>query len=317
MDYPKIECLQKNKGFFLRRNLVNMKEKLIGLVEKSLKEPQSSLFVGILFGQERLFSKDFEKNIRIAGVSHIVAASGYNVTILLIVLNSIFKFLPKKVRIILSIAIIWCFCLLSGVSPSIVRACIMASISLMGILLGRKNSIHITFLLCIFVFVVFKPKILLDVGFQLSVFATCGLIYLLPSITKSLKITGEGFLKDTVLTTISCTLTTLPISILTFKTFSLWSVLANTLILPVVESTMLFGTLAMIFSSRFLYLVVHLQLKYVETVVNLIGNSEFGYWDVQSGKWFVITLIIFLLLFCIYFYPVDDESTNYYLKIYS
>lgn len=318
MEYPKMECENFSKKYILRRWLVDLKQKVIKNVEKYLNEPQSSLFVGILMGEDRLFSGSFDSYIRIAGISHIVAASGYNVTILLIVLNSFLRFLPKRLRIAISIMLIWCFCLLSGVSASIVRACIMASITLVGLLWGRKGSIHVVFFLCIFIFVLFNPKIVFDVGFQLSCCATGGLIYLLPSITNALKISSkEGFFVDTVLTTISCTITTLPISIFTFQTFSMWSVVANTLVLPVIESTMLFGALGLVLSSHFLMYVVNLQLKYVEIVVQLIGSSGFGYWNLVDGGVISVCIAIFIVLFCIYFYPVGDEGSNYYLKIYS
>jgi len=318
MEYPKMECENFSKKYILRRWLVDLKQKVIINVEKYLNEPQSSLFVGILMGEDRLFSGSFDSYIRIAGISHIVAASGYNVTILLIVLNSFLRFLPKRMRIAISIMLIWCFCLLSGVSASIVRACIMASITLVGLLWGRKGSIHVVFFLCIFIFVLFNPKIVFDVGFQLSCCATGGLIYLLPSITNALKISSkEGFFVDTVLTTISCTITTLPVSIFTFQTFSMWSVIANTLVLPIIETTLLFGVGGLLLSSPFLMSIVNLQLKYVEIVVQLIGSSGFGYWDLVDGRVISICIAIFIVLFCIYFYPVGDEGSNYYLKIYS
>lgn len=318
MEYPEMECGNFDKKYLPRRWLVSLKQKIIKKVEKYLNEPQSSLFAGILMGENRLFSESFGSYVRIAGVSHILAASGYNVTILLIVLNSFLRFLPKKLRIIISLGLIWCFCLLSGVSASIVRACIMASITLIGLLWGRRGSIHVVFFLCIFIFILFDPKIIFDVGFQLSCCATGGLIYVLPSITNAFKIASkEGFFAETVLTTISCTITTLPISIFTFETFSIWAVVANTLILPVIESTMLLGTLGLIFSSYFLMYVVNLQLKYVEIVVELIGSSGVGYWDLVDGKGISIIMAIGIVLFCIYFYPVGDEDSNYYLKIYS
>ena len=318
MEYPKIECKSVSKKYILRRSLVDLKQKIVKSVEKYLNEPQSSLFVGILMGENRLFSESFGSYVRIAGISHIVAASGYNVTILLIVLNSFLKFLPKKLRIGISLAIIWCFCLLSGVSASIVRACIMASISLIGLFWGRKGSIHVVFFLCIFIFILFDPKIVFDVGFQLSCCATGGLIYLLPSITNALKISSkEGFFVDTVLTTIGCTITTLPVSIFTFQTFSMWSVIANTLVLPIIETTLLFGVGGLLLSSPFLMSIVNLQLKYVEIVVQLIGSSGFGYWDLVDGRGISVCIAIFIVLFCIYFYPVGDEGSNYYLKIYS
>ena len=321
MEYPEITCTEERKGWGIQNILIDFKENLIEKIQWKLNEPQSSLLMGIMFGQDRLFSEKFEKNIRIAGVSHIVAASGYNITILILASSKLFAFLPFRARFPINMILIWGFCILSGLSPSILRACIMTTIVLCGTLLGRKNTIHVTLPLATFIFVLIDPRIVFDVGFQLSVMATFGLIYLQPSLANIVKkITKRdiGFVNDTILTTLSCTLTTLPITIMTFKTLSVWSILANCMILPVIESTMLLGVLAMVLGSIIFYEIINVQLMYFELVVNYIGSLNFGYWEFETVSfWIPIVIMAAILIFCIYSYPVDNEHSNYYLKICS
>jgi competence protein ComEC len=321
MEYPEIICTEAREGFVLQNILIDFKEKLIEKIQWKLNEPQSSLLMGIMFGQDRLFSEKFEKNIRIAGVSHIVAASGYNITILILASSKLLVFLPFKARFPINITLIWGFCILSGLSPSILRACIMTTIVLCGTLFGRKNTIHVTLPLATLIFVLINPRIVFDVGFQLSVMATFGLIYLQPSLASIVKkITKKetGFVNDTLLTTLSCTLTTLPITIMTFKTLSVWSILANCMILPVIESTMLLGVLAMVFGSIIFYEIINVQLMYFELVVNYIGSLNSGYWEFETVSFRIpIVVMTAIIIFCIYLYPVDNEHSNYYLKICS
>ncbi len=321
MEFPEIECTEQREGWVVQNTLIDFKEKLIEKIQWKLNEPQSSLLMGILFGQDRLFSEEFEKNVRIAGVSHIVAASGYNITILILASSKLLSFLPFKIRFPINMILIWGFCILSGLSPSILRACIMTTIVLCGTLLGRKNTIHVTLPLATLIFALIDPKIVFNVGFQLSVVATLGLIYLQPSlarITKKILKRDIGFVNDTLLTTLSCTLTTLPITIITFKTLSVWSILANCMILPVIESTMLLGVLALVSGSILFYEIINVQLMYFELVVNYIGNMDWGYWEFQSvHAWIPIVIAAAIIFFCIYSYPVKDESSNYYLKICS
>jgi hypothetical protein len=52
-------------------------------------------------------------------------------------------------------------------------------------------------------------------------------------------------------------------------------------------------------------------------VVQLIGSSGFGYWNLVDGRWISIFLVVIILIFCIYYYPVGDENSNYYLKVFS
>lgn len=327
MEFPEMECSGEREGFFLQNILVDFKQKLNKIISENLKEPQSSLMMGIIFGQDRLFSEKFDDNVRMAGVSHIVAASGYNITILILAGSKLLKFLPLKLRLSLLLFLIWGFCILSGLSPSIVRACIMTSIALIAMILGKKNTIHISLPLAAFIFVLIDPKIVFNVGFQLSVVATLGLVYLQPALSniwKKLFKKSSGFVEDTLLTTLSCTLTTLPITIYTFGTVSIWAVIANCLILPVIESTMFLGIFGLVFSntipllSALLFEASNIQLKYFELVVNLIGKVGWGYWELEKVEIIIpIVMCVFLILLCIYFYPVEDESHNFYLKISS
>jgi competence protein ComEC len=327
MEFPEIDCSGKREGFVLQNILVDFKQKLNNIISQNLKEPQSSLMMGIIFGQDRLFSEKFDSNVRMAGVSHIVAASGYNITILILAGSKLLKFLPLKIRLFLLLFLIWGFCILSGLSPSIVRACIMTSIALVAMILGKKNTIHISLPLAAFIFVLIDPKIVFNVGFRLSVVATLGLVYLQPALSniwKKVFKKSNGFVEDTLLTTLSCTLTTLPITIYTFGTVSIWAVVANCLILPVVESTMFLGIFGLISLKLFPLLSVllfeasNIQLKYFELVVNLIGKVGWGYWELEKvGIIIPIVMCVLLIFLSIYFYPVEDESHNFYLKISS
>lgn len=327
MDNPKIFCKKiedERRGNFLKNSLVDLKTKLIEKIDSVLNEPQSSLLAGILFGQKRLFSRSFEEAARVSGVSHIVAASGYNVTILSIAINKLFFFLPKRWKLIASLIVIWIFAILSGFSASIVRACMMGSVSIIALFFGRSNSVHVALPFVAFLFVLFNPFALSDVGFLLSISAVFGLVYIMPILVSlKEKVTKRyAFLDDFVLPTLSCTLSTLPLSVFTFKTFSIWSVPVNTLVLPVVESTMLFGFLALLFQkifSPFSYIffsVVNVQLKYFELVVSFVQKLNFGQVSLSDTTSRIVSLV---LLFCfvvliIFFYPIKNEKYNHYLK---
>jgi len=311
------------EGNVVKNFLIDLKNSLIEKIDSSLHEHSSSLLAGILFGQDRRLEKSFDERTRITGVSHITAASGYNITILVIAVNKLLFFLPKKMKILFSMGIIWCFALLSGLSSSIIRACIMSSLSLIAIFFGRESVVHITTPLVCFIFVIFDPLIILDVGFALSVSAILGLTYILPIFEQ-----GKGsrlklqFLSDYVFPTLSCTISTLPVSVLNFKTLSLWSLPVNAVILPIVEGTMLWGVLSLLFYeiheglSQFLFTVVDLQLKFFEYVVNLVGGLGIGYWELSCQISTFVSICIFSVIFLlvIYFYPIENEQYNYYLK---
>jgi competence protein ComEC len=193
------------------------------------------------------------------------------------------------------------------------------------LLLGKNNSIHISIPFAAAVFVFVNPVIIFDVGFQLSILATLGLVYLAPSlenIFKEKNFIQKAFVKEYLLTTLSCTLATLPVSISTFGTFSIWSVFANILILPAVESTMLFGVLGIVLGtviqdiSRFFYLLTYIQLKYFELVVYLIQSFGFGIFEISGIMKNIIVILTSVCLFflVLIYYPINNDGYNYYLK---
>ncbi len=259
-----------------------------------------------------------------AGLSHIVAASGYNVTILVVATEKIFFFLPKKSRVIVGLIVIWLFAILSGLSSSIVRACIMGSISLLAIIFGRSNTVHVAIPLASALFVVAQPLIVFDVGFLLSISAVLGLTYILPILLDlKAKVTKKfQFVDDNILPTLSCTLGTLPISILTFNTFSIWAVPSNTIILPIIDTTMFLGVLGIVAWNIFkplsyiFFTITNMQLKYFEFVVNLIHSLNWGQFEFSGGasKFVSLTFLLITILFIIYLYPIENEQYNYYLK---
>jgi len=316
--------LEKHRS--LKSVLYDIKKTLIQKLEKNMVEPQVSLLAGIIFGENRVFSEKFEQYLRNSGTNHIVAASGYNVTILILMVNKLFKFLNKKYKDILSLLVIWLFCIMSGMSASITRASIMGSFTLLSSFLGRYHSIHRTFVMGIWLFVFISPAVVFDIGFQLSVAATLGLIYLSPSIKDFLKkkrVKNSEFFEEHMLSTISCTLFTLPVLVLNFGTFTCISILANVLILPVLESTMLWGVLGLLFSfisnsiSKIFFAVSFVQLKYFEIVVTKLGNLDFLTFELNGNRKMIISIIVTVILFffVIKKYPVKNEAFNYYFRL--
>lgn len=315
---------RRRGGYALRNKLVDVKEKLIGRIDSILLEPRSSFLIGMLFGEERLFQDDFENAVRISGASHLVSASGYNITIIVLIVNRALFFLPKKIKILFGFITIWLFAIFSGFSTSIVRACIMNSLSLVALFWGRGNTINISLPFTAALFVFFQPLIILNAGFLLSISATLGLFYILPillavkkKITKNFR-----FIESYLLPTMSCTLSTLPISLLTFKTFSIWAVPVNMLSLPIMEDIMLWGLLSVLMYnihrpfSSFILLVIDLKLSYFEYIVRFVEKFNFGVWDLVNSVEIPFSLLFFVILFLlvIYYYPVEHEKYNYYLK---
>jgi competence protein ComEC len=221
-------------------------------------EPEASLMAGILLGEEKGIPAATWQAFRDTGTAHIVAISGFNIS----VLSGVLALLAGKVlgrrRGALAAALgIGLYTILVGAEAPVVRAALMGGVALLGAQLGRQqvgvNSLGFVAVLM----TIFNPNILWDVGFQLSFMATLGLVlyagplqagfqrisqpYLPASVLRPVSIAVSEYL----LLTLAAQLTTLPVMLYHFRRFSLISVLANPLVLPAQPPAMLMGGLAL------------------------------------------------------------------------
>ncbi|MBD3329659.1 DUF4131 domain-containing protein [Candidatus Dojkabacteria bacterium] len=327
LNYAEVDCSGLGReGNQVRNLLYDLKMAVVLEIQRRLPEPQAGLLIGILIGENRIFEDSFEESLRISGTTHIIAASGYNITLIVLMVNKVAFFLKKRLRLLISIICIWAFCLLSGFSASIVRAGIMSTISIIGLLFGYKGEIHSILPLTAFVYALINVRIFFDVGFQLSLAATAGLVYLSPIVEMAVEplkqipgLIGSFWtlvFSTEVVSTISCTISTLPISVLTFGQFSIISVICNMLVLPVLEDTMFIGVIAFLITivwgtlGEFMYLVVWAQLKYFELVVRFFGDIDLVSFD-MTGEWsrILINILIGLIaILTVSFYAEGEDG---------
>ena len=222
----------------------------------------AALASGLLLGERAEFTDEFEEAMRNSGTTHIVALSGYNIAILVVVISGIFSYLwNRRIAFYLSLLIIPGFVIMTGASPSVIRAGIMGLILLLAENQSRPYSPRNAIVLTALGMVLFNPRIGVDdVGFQLSFAALIGIIYLYPFLEKKFNIQSAGFLswKKNALQTASAQIAVLPIILSTFGFFSPVALVSNVLILEFIPITMLitFVTIILGFVSFHLSLVI-------------------------------------------------------------
>ncbi|MDP3954593.1 MAG: ComEC/Rec2 family competence protein [bacterium] len=259
MRYPKIEIVEKGVARFDLSGHQSLWEKFItpvfgqifkfkksfeDSIARSVSEPNASYISGILLGSRSQIPEDLKNDFAITGTTHILAISGYNITIVGAIVAGFFMlFMRRQKAFWLTVLGIIVFTILTGAQASVVRASIMGVLILLAQSAGRFYSIRnsIAFAGALMVFA--NPLVLrFDVGFQLSFMATLGLIYLAPLIEPYFKkIPAKYALRETAVMTISAQLMVLPLLIFYFKNISLVSLPANILILPMVPFNMLLG----------------------------------------------------------------------------
>lgn len=302
MDYPKISFVKNSDGLFLAV-VKPIRQKIITVFDKTLPNDLSGLMLGIVFGIKQNLSKDFLDNLKTAGVMHVIAASGMNVTMTAGFVFYLFSLIfRRQLAVFLSILGVLFYAILAGFEASIVRASIMGIIAFSSQILGKQQYGFYALLLTGFVMLFISPKYLFDIGFKLSFAATLGILFI-PGVFARL----QNALSDNFLTTISAQIATIPIILASFGTYSLWSVIANTLVLWTVPFLMILGGIAALIAfvfepaaTIFLYLCLPLLLYFEKTVTffgALKGNIALESLPWQFGAAYYSFLASFLLLY--------------------
>jgi competence protein ComEC len=250
-DFPVLEKLETGRGNGFSSFLFKVKRAFIEKVNATTREPHAALLAGILIGARSGLPADLADDFRRAGISHIIALSGYNITVVsaMIINFLIFLRLRRQYAFWFSIAGIFCFVVMTGMSASVVRAGIMGVIVLLSRQLGQITKIRNIIMITFVVMVIIDPLVWKDVGFQLSFAATIGLVCLSNRVLKYFLWVPERFAcRENVSSNAAAILATLPITVFYFKKFSLVALAVNFLVLPAIPLIMLLGFVQVILS---------------------------------------------------------------------
>lgn len=215
---------------------------------RSLPEPESSLAAGLLLGGEGRLPDSVRDDFRTAGLAHIVAVSGYNISIIAgyFLLLGIACFLPRRQAALLAFVATISFVFVSGAPPSAIRAVGMAGALVLSWWLGRRYASVWAILFAASLMLLWNPLLLRhDLGFLLSFLATLGIALLSPVFQRAVSSIRYGkFFAEALLLTVAAELFILPVLFMNFGTFSFMTFPANALLLPLVPVAMLLSFLA-------------------------------------------------------------------------
>lgn len=302
MRYPKIEIISHNNGNFIKSTLFFLKEKFLSKMNLVIREPESLLMGGLILGEKSSFNEALRQSFVDTGTIHIVALSGYNVTIVSEWIMKIFSFssFPKNFGIGAGIVTILLFVLMTGGSSTAIRAGIMASLALFARVIGRNYDVSRALIIAGVLMILINPFILVfDVSFQLSFIATVAVIFFAPKIEKYfLWITPRFKLRDIISVTCAAYIFVLPFILYKMGNLSLVALPANALILPFIPLTMIFGFLTgfagiiSYFLSVPIGLLSQFFLYYELSVINFFSNIPFAALSIPNFP-FVLVVIIY------------------------
>ncbi len=242
-SFPQFTDVQPSNEVSMVGMLLWFKQFLIDRLHQIVGEPHASFLSGLLFGGGSSLSDDLQTDFSKTGTSHILAASGFNVSLFSVAFLG--WILTTKLRrnqaLGLAGLMLVIYMLIAGATPAIVRATLMASLILVQHLVRREPSRLNLLLIAASLMLVVNPRILLDdPGFQLSFVATIGILYLVPKWIERFEFLPEVYgLRESFVASLVASLCTLPIILWHFGTISFSAPFVNMLVLPLVPYAML------------------------------------------------------------------------------
>ena len=271
-------------------------------IRSLVPEPEVNLGLSYLLGMKSGLPEDLNENLRMVGLTHIVVASGAHLSILVGLARKVFGKLSRFAGLFFSIGFVMFFMCMVGWTPSILRAGVMAILSLITWYCGRKMAPWRMILIAMAFTLMLNPMFLINLGWLLSFASYAGIMILGPKLIKFFYgIKKPGFIGSMILVTVSATLMTLPISLYFFGTLSLISVLANLLILPTLSVAMgcvfMVGVVAGITGIE--QLVGFIATKILDfhiMVIELFGGMKEFMIEIESYQVWVFGLYLIILL---------------------
>lgn len=249
------------------------------------------LFAGFLYGERKL-SAQTKEEVRRAGLTHLVAVSGGNVTMLFLALSRVLKPLrwSKRRRCIALTFALGLFVLLVSPQAPVMRAAVMATLILLAPLVGRIPDTKHLLLVAAVAFTIWRPEsMLFDPSFILSFLAMLGLFTYGANIGEWIEErTRSSFLGELVGSTLGATLLTTPYSMWAFGNASAIGIIANLFAVPLVPWTLVAGSLALVFPLPPFVFFAELILRATLGIAHLSALVPFGAWSrVIVSPWFM------------------------------
>ena len=236
---------------------------------------QSAILTAFVTGSKESIGKSTKETFRSSGAAHLLALSGLHVGILFMILNRItalfsLTLAARRIRVLVVVGCTAAFLTITGFIPSLARAIIMAAICSIAKVWGYRIARAETLVITAFLLICYNPQVVASIGFQLSFAAMAGIMLIMPTLSESLKRVMErwrrrGMASRTIcwcaeriaaplLLTISCQITTLPLCLYYFQSFSNYYLITNLIAIPVVAITLYMLTAALAIDALALFI---------------------------------------------------------------
>jgi competence protein ComEC len=286
----------------------DIRERFSESVRAVVIEPMASLGLGFVVGQRSTLPDTLDEQLKIVGLTHIVVASGYNLTILVRFVMRLLARYSRYLAFVASLLMILGFVLFSGLSPSMNRAVIVTVLSLLAWYVGRRfHPVLLIAYVASATALVNPMYVWADLGWYLSFFAFGGILIVAPLVMKFLyRRRQPSSFEQLVIETMSAEITALPLIAFAFSTLPVFGLLANVLVGPFIPAAMALtaatGVVGMISThvATVVALPTTILIGYMIAVVEWLAELPMAQYTADFGIWVVGLWYLALIVFCLF-----------------
>lgn len=289
------------------------------LRESKLSQNAFSICSALIVGYDDEIDSEVINSFSHSGTLHMLSVSGLHTGVIYSILLFLFSMIDKNNRFKLTktfviIICLFLFVLITGLSPSVLRASVMFSLIIIGKTFYRESNSYNTLFLSAFILLFINPYLIYDIGFLLSYTAVFGIIYLYPKLNNFILLDNRilKWMWNGASVSIAATIFTLPITLYYFHQFPIWFILSNLIIIPIGLFNMFGGIILILlykitFLNSLLTYTINCSTDIMLWLTKLTNNNTIGYIDNIAFSKIDLMFLIFIFV-CLTF--------SFYYKTY-
>lgn len=284
-----------------------------GIFDRSGMAPENiAVAKALVIGDKALISDELMLSYASTGALHVLAVSGLHVGIIMLILGFVLKPIRRIKHgtflfLLLALGGIWFYAVLTGLSPSVLRAAVMFSFVLIGNETQKDTSIYQSLMVSATILILFDPLVIFHLGFLLSYLAVAGIVFFHPRIYSLLyfknKIADKIWQISCV--SIAAQLATFPLSIYCFQQFPNYFLIANLIVIPLSFIILILGIFALFVSSipivsTITFLILEWLIYFLNEGVRFVENLPYAVFDSLVITWYDSILLYLVLILTSY-----------------
>ncbi len=293
----------KDNSFCLRNSIDRYRNYINHRIMTILPEREGQFIAAMVSGDTTYLDRNTLNNLYSCGIGHIMAVSGSHVMLIAGIVLLILRKLRQNryIQFFITEGIAILFCVFSGMSMSVVRATVMLTVFLLGILVKRNSDSLSSLGLAGIVITIFNPYVVRDASFLLSFMGTFAITSFAPFVVKFFDIKGRfAEIRKLVVTMVCISICMFPVSVLFFDEISIISPVANILLGPLCVYSMVCGVIV-VFTGGIriiaypLLIISGIFMKVALTISDLMSQIPFE--TLPVGYRYVPVMVILCLCF--------------------